>query len=276
MKKFHLPIAFLIIVLALTLSCVSTPSTVDRGAYNPSKEARSDWAVLNIDWTVWISSIDSQKLEWTDPPQSNKPQTVKIPAGSHSFGLNYNNGSSYTVFPQTVIALLEKDKEYKVVSIVSKGRVKFDVLEASSNKSVALDQDALRGNSPSALSVFIKYVLNPGSDEHKKTVKLENDAMTLILKPDMVYELTDKASGKTSMGRQGFAMDFSMKDGKVYLLETDISKMSRKEFLDGDYEDKAQIVLIPTACSEKSVTFKYEKPDTLKDKEITLSIQQMD
>ncbi len=121
---------------------------------------------------------------------------------------------------------------------------------------------------------FIQYVLNPTMDDARKTVRLENDEFLITHEPDMRYSMLDKKTGKLRKGMHGFetnAKDFS--GGTVYYLDLKGKTLTRDEFLDkSGYKDNADIVFIPVKCDEKSVTYKYVKPDSMKGKTITLSI----
>jgi hypothetical protein len=140
---------------------------------------------------------------------------------------------------------------------------------------LTLDLDRLWGNSPDMMSTFIRYILNPTMDRVKNTVKLENDIYVLLFKPDMIYSLTNKETGQTTTGKRGFTMDFPMAEGKLFLLETDISQMSSEDFLKSNYAEIAETIMVPIRCSEKEVTFRYEKPDNLTGEEITFSIEEI-
>jgi hypothetical protein len=122
---------------------------------------------------------------------------------------------------------------------------------------------------------YIEYVMNPTLDEVGNRIQLENDELIIVKKPDMVYTMTNKVTGLVTEGRYGFNMDIrNMNEAKDYFLEIDISKMTRKQFLEeSNYEKNAQIVLTPIACNAQSVTYKYIRPEELKDKEISFSIK---
>jgi hypothetical protein len=203
-------------------------------------------------------------------------QFAKIPSGIHSFSVKYNDGQRFSIFPMTVIGTFENGNTYLLKGTIVGQQVKFDILIYNDNvegESVALDLNKLRGNDPGMLSQYIKYVLNPTMEEVGNTVVLENEGYILSYKPDMIYTLTDKNTGETSMGRRGFSMDFAMGSGKTFLLETDIESMSKDQFLASNYQEDSQIILIPVACTENEVTYRYEKPVDLEGTEITFFVK---
>jgi hypothetical protein len=122
---------------------------------------------------------------------------------------------------------------------------------------------------------FIQYVLNPTMDGENKTVSLENEDYLIIHEPDMHYSMLDKKTGKTIYGMHGFitkANDFS--SAKVYYMDLKGKIISREQFLkESNYENNAEIVFTPVNCTERQVTYKYIKPDSMKDKTLTLSIK---
>lgn len=271
MKRF-------IIVMAACLgllSCQSMQTPVDRGAINPTNAPDTELATVHFDKYLSIEKIDDKNPGWVTPEQKGRDQFVKLPAGVHTFSVNFNNGSVYTIFPQTVIGNFEKGKEYAIEGKPAGKKLKLTITDSADGKDVAMDFNKLRGDDPGVLPSYIKYILNPTMEKSNKSVKLENADMILVYKPDMTYIQTNKATGTAVSGYAGFIMNFAMSDGKVYLLETDVTKMTKDDFLNkSDYENVAQTVLVPTKCDAKSVTYKYLKPDSLKDTAITFSIEE--
>lgn len=253
----------------LLVSCATGP--VNRGAINPQKVPAAELATVTIDSSIVIEDIDDAKLKWN---QENHPkQIVQLASGIHVFSATYNNGRSYTFIPIKILANLEAAQEYELKPLIENNTFTMEVREKKTQKLANFDLKKLQGNSADDLSVFIKYVMNPTMDDVGHGVRLENKDLELVLLPDMVFRLTDKQSGAKLHGRRGFIMDGEMKGGKIYLLETDETKMSRDEFLDkSNYEEKAQTVFIPVKCGKESVTLKYVKPDSLKDKTVDLQI----
>ncbi len=263
------------LLAVLLASCVSAPRTVDRGIYNPKSAPESDMAVLNIHEYIDVLSLDGSSVNWSTPDKKLSPQVVRIPAGVHVFEVRYHTGSVSSVLPIKVIGQFEKGKEYVILGNVMGNRVSIDIVDKKAGESVLLDLGKQKGEDPGVLSTYIKYVLNPTMDEVGNSVRLENEDFVILYKPDMLYSMTDKKTGATVEGRRGFQMDFRMKAGKAYLLETDVSKMTKEQFLDSDYAETAQIVWVPVKCSKDSVTYRYERPESLKGREATFSVTEI-
>ncbi|MBU0926644.1 MAG: hypothetical protein KKA67_02740 [Spirochaetes bacterium] len=280
MKKIL--VAAIAVATALS-SCVSTPEApvaeralVDRGVYNPKSAAETDLCDLVIHKHLAVSEIDGQKVPWFLPPKELAPQAARIAAGAHVFKINYNDGERFTT-PFTVIANLAKARKYLVDFEIVGGRVIVSFLDGETRENAVLDTAKMRGDAPGALSQFIKYVMNPTMDGVDKTVVMESDEYVLSFDPDMAFGLLDKKTGEKSVGRRGFVMDFSMKDGRVYLLIVDLDSMSRKDFLDkSGYTEISDYVLKPVAASEREVTFRFEKPESMKGKDYTFAIKVID
>jgi len=267
--------------LLFVVSCASQP--VDLGAYNPDNLSEEDLVTLFIQEQVKVQQIDNEKVNWSVGDQQ---MMIKIPSGLHVFQVSYSNSYGRPIavmaeFKQGNAYLLSTTQENVRTVPMGNGQtarisqISFHIYlynEKTEGAEISLDINKLRGNDSSMLSAYIKYVLNPGMDGTENTVKMENDTHILMFKPDMVYSLTDKKTGKTSEGRNGFSMNIAMTEGEEYLLETDISKMSRQQFLESKYQESAQIVLIPVNCNEKEVTYRYKKPIELQGKEITFAI----
>jgi hypothetical protein len=260
--------------ISTLLSCTSVP--IDRGTYNPTNVQEEDMSILYIHDYINVQLMDNVKVNWH--VQGQRPQIVKIPSGVHSFSASYHDGRRFTFF-MTVIGQFTKGNVYLLKGVINGQKVDLHILlynDKVEGEEVTLDMDKLQGNDAGIISQYIKYVLNPTMDEVGNSVKLENEKYILIYKPDMVYSLTDKETGITSEGRSGFSTDFRMANGKTFLLETDISSMSRQQFLSSKYDETAQIVLIPIACNEREVTYKYEKPNELQGTEIKFTIMEIE
>jgi hypothetical protein len=250
---------------------------IDQGIYNPTNVPEEDLSILYIHDYISVSQIDDAKVNWF--VRGQEPQIVKIPSGLHSFSVSYHDGRSFTFIPMSVIGQFVKGNTYLLKGVINGRKVDLHILLYNNKvegEEVTLDINKLQGNDQSIISKYIKYVLNPTMAEVGNSVKLENEKYILIYKPDMVYSLTDKENGITSEGRRGFSTDFRMMSGKTFLLETDILNMSRQEFLSGNYDETAQIILIPVDCSEREVTYKYEKPDELQGTEIKFTITEIE
>jgi hypothetical protein len=269
-------IIVLIATCSLVLSCASVQTPVDRGVIDVDQINDQDLAKLNINEYINIDTIDGKKVNWVNPNQSIRKQFVKMSSGVHAFSVRYNDGNLRSIFPQTVIGKFEKGGDYLIEGDVSNGFLKILIVDSITKNDVSLDLNKLKGDDSSTISSYIKYVLNPTMEENNKTIQLENDQIKLLYKPNMTYSLLDKRSNITTEGYRGFITDMTMKSGKVYLLETDVAKMTKDDFLNtSDYENKAQVILIPVKCSEKSVTYKYLKPEALKDTEIIFVIKEI-
>jgi hypothetical protein len=109
------------------------------------------------------------------------------------------------------------------------------------------------------------------------TIILENDELIITHTPNMEFIWKDKTTGKIVQGMHGFetnANDFST--GKVYYYNSKGVKMSINDFLEKtNYKETSDIVVIPIACSKEYVTYKYLKPENLRDKTITLKISEI-
>jgi hypothetical protein len=257
-------------------SCMTVQPPVDRGIIDQSNTTESELITLNIDQYINIVSLDGKDIKWNKPNQSIREQFVKLNPGVHTFSVKYNDGNQFSIFPLTVVGNLEKSQNYLIKGNVKGNSLSVVIINAVTKEDVTLNMKKLNGDDSGILSTYIKYVLNPTMEESNKSIQLENDTSIIIYKPNMTYTKQDKKTGTIVSGYRGFIMDFTMKNGKVYLLETDISKMSKDEFLNkSEYENKAQEIMIPVKCSEKSVTYKYVKPDNKKDQEETFSISQM-
>jgi hypothetical protein len=153
--------------------------------------------------------------------------------------------------------------------------VNIRIENSVTEENATLNMQLLRGSDIGVVSSYIKYVLNPTMKENNKSVRLENDTTIIIYKPDMTYTQQNKQTGFVVSGYKGFVTDFLFKEGTVYLYETDVSKITKDEFLNKiDCNNEAQTKFIPIKCSEKSVTYKYVKPESMKDKEVTFNISQ--
>jgi hypothetical protein len=257
----------------LFMSCGSIPH--DLGTYNSKNVPEEELATLYIHENLYVQKIDNEKvpryLTWAK-------QVARLPSGVHSITVVYNDGTRRSLSSMTAIGQFDADAMYLLKGVINGQRVMLRFLRYENEiegEDVTLDMNKLQGNDPGVISSYIRYVLNPTMEETGNSVKLENEDYILMYLPDMVYTLTDKKTGITTEGRRGFSMDFRMTSGKAFLLETDITAMSREEFLKSKYEDNAQTVFIPVSCSQDKVTYKYERPENLKGVEITFDITEI-
>ena len=133
----------------------------------------------------------------------------------------------------------------------------------------------IRGGDSSVLSRYIQFVLNPKMKEVGNSVRLENERYILVYEPELAYSLTDKETGIISEGRAGFTANIFLTEGKVYLLEADLSVLSIGAFLASNYAEDAQVVLVPVECSAGEVTYVYERPLELRGDRVTFSITEI-
>ena len=122
---------------------------------------------------------------------------------------------------------------------------------------------------------YREFVLNPTMNSIRNSVRLENEQYILLFMPELIYRLTDKETGITTEGRSGFRMNITMTEGKLFLLETDNTRMTMEQFLSSQYTENAQTVIIPIACSKNEVSYVYEKPLELKGTIITFGITEI-
>jgi len=261
-------------VLSLLLSCASQP--IDKGAINPENVPEEDLVTVYINAYTVVDKVDNIEINW--PWDFDKFRFVKISSGDHTFEVRFRSGSSYTMSPVSVPGRFERGNTYLLISEIKGNRVSFHFYLYNDNQKgaeVTLYPNNPPRTDPDIAINYLKYVITPTSDKTENSVRLENENYILLFKPDMVYTLTDKKTRKTTEGRRGFAIDYRMSEGKAYLFETDITKMSREQFLKSNYTEEAQIVLAVTKCSETSVTYKYEKPLELKGTEVTFTITEI-
>jgi hypothetical protein len=273
---------FVIFIFTFVLfSCFSTPTakpvqTRDYGIYNPSNVPEENLCTIIIDQYIIINRFnDDNKVGWNT---TFTEKTVKIPSGVHTFYINYVDRQVMSMGSVPVIGQLEEGNSYLLKGTIIGQRIQYQILlfnDRQEGADVSLNINKLQGNDLSTLSTYIKYVINPTMNEVGNTVKLENDIYILTYRPDLVYTLTDKRTGRTIEGRRGFVMDFTMTNGKTYLFETDITKISSQQFLEGNYQENAQTILVPINCTEREVTYKYEKPIELQGNEIVFTITEL-
>lgn len=269
MKRF----VVFICVCALIIGCQTTKEPINRGVINPENIVDSELSILDIDKFLIIQRIDNKVTGWIRQDNSWRNQIVRITPGVHVFSVQYSSNKGSTILPQIVIGNFEPGKEYSIIGTIVGDIVKINIFDKIDNKNVTLNLDDLKGSDSNALSSYIKYVLNPTMEENNKTVKLENEDSVIMFYPNMTYSIENKTSGEKNEGYRGFVMDFSMTNGKVYLLKTDITDMTKDEFLNkSNYVELAQTILVPVRCTDSSLTYKYIKPDNLKDQEVVYTI----
>lgn len=265
----------LFLLTAIFVLCILTgcQTTQKHGIISPNADAAS-LATITFDQFVVVDSIDGEAATWQK--SANYANQVQIAAGVHVLNLKYHdNQGQYTKEPQDYVVLFEAGKTYRVTPSITFLWVNFSVYEAETKKSVVLDLDTLYGQAEDEnyMSNFIDAVLNPTMEGTDLTVIEECDDFTLYNEPDMRFTLVDKATGEVKTGHRGFVTDFTFSKGTVYL-KFDDGDVTKDEFLDSDYQNDADIIMIVTDCDKKTVTYTYVKPDDLKGKIITLNIKQ--
>jgi len=120
---------------------------------------------------------------------------------------------------------------------------------------------ANKSNNEFSQFVYIQQVLNYTMDNNGKNVELENQNTYLLLKTGMIFELKLKNENKIIKGRWGYQLDIASKEGIMYFLILENPEgMSKEDFLNkSNYTEKAEIILIPVAASDESVTYKIKK-----------------
>jgi hypothetical protein len=132
-----------------------------------------------------------------------------------------------------------------------------------------------------ASASYMRYIINP-IDTTGSSILLENDETVIIFKPDMIFESTDKKTGKKTEGRNivytGLINEYNrtkMDSVKIYLFESDINRVSLEQFLGAtaDLDGRADSILVPVSCTETAVRYLYLKPVQLRNKEISFEIR---
>lgn len=272
---------FLIAISILMLSLSSCQPIMNHGVYSANPDA-ANLTTITINRFIVTETIDSADLDWECNQKSS--DVVQLDSGVHSFGLLYHdNQGLYTQKAQTVTALFEAGKSYKVIPVVSFMEVHFDVIEAETQRSVLVDIEEYSDakGTTGYLSNYIESVIAPvgeptadDSGVSARTTIIEEGAdFILYNEPDMKFTHVDKKTGEIKTGHRVFIPDFTMTGGTVYL-KFDDGSVTKDAFLESNYLNDADIIMIVTDCDRKTVTYTYVKPDDLKGKVITLSISQ--
>ncbi|WP_020612669.1 hypothetical protein [Sediminispirochaeta bajacaliforniensis] len=266
-------------VVLLLVNCTSTPDypkVIDRGEYNPDRVSSAELARLYIHNYIAVLKIDDADVDWNATEEDFARQVVRIPSGIHVLTVKYDTGKVFTMFPMKAIGKFDAGKDYMLEGMQEGGKVRIKIYDMNEGMEASLNLEKLQGNDESTISQYIKYVLNPTMEENNHSVKLENEEFLVLFKPDMIYEVTNKHTGETKIGRRGFEMDFTMTNAKTYLLEVDPATMTRDEFLEtSDYKNRSKIVMIPIACDGQSVTYTFVKPEEQAGEEISFSISEL-
>lgn len=274
MKK-SLQIFMAFTALVLITGCVTGP--LPPVVFNPNEVNELDLVTVSIDRFVHVMKINGKEVNWVERDGRLEVKTLKIEAGVHTFQVKYWDHQRLTPNPYTMIAKLDKEKQYKITGIINKDKIDFDIIDSVSKESANINFDLLAGTDKNVISSYIKYILNPTMDSERKTVVLDNEEYTLTFYPDMIFKLKSHKESSELTGRNGFVTDFTMKSGTVYLYEVDPKTMDREKFLkDSNYQDNSKFVLTPIGCTQDKVIYKIIHPITLKDKELVFSIKVID
>jgi hypothetical protein len=261
-------------------SCASQPGIIYE--YNPKNLPIEELVTLYIEPEITVKRINDKDVNWSGV--SYRKKIVNIPSGINALLATFQSGSIFTLSPSIVLGEFEQGNTYLLKSSYIKNKtgnpigVKYHFFlynDKKEGEEIIFDINKLMDSYSNVNHRYIKYILNPRMDDIGNTVKLENDEYILIYKPDLEYALTDKETGITSVGRTGFHLNSQMTEGKTFLFETDISAMSAENFLESDYTENSQIILIPVECSETEVTYGFQKPLELLGKTMTFSITEI-
>lgn len=108
--------------------------------------------------------------------------------------------------------------------------------------------------------LYLKHILNPTMDEVGDSVVLENDRFTVTLQPDMAFQWVDKDTEEIRVGRRGFMMNMDFSDPKsYYFFLDDLKDMSKDEFLNFDYQNAAELLLVPVEVTDTNLIYKVER-----------------
>ncbi len=276
MKKVFFAFAMLAGLLVFT-SCGSTAVVLNHGFYSDG-EPLTEVATVTVDKNLEITGIDKSSSVfaigvegWSRKVKDSQLQEFTINQGVHTISVKFRSGSRYAIFSKVLIAQFEADKNYLITYEINGKSVIYDIINMESSESAVLDVDALQGKAKNPISQFINAVLNPTMEGTDKTVIEVNDDYVLTSLPQMRYELKNKKNGSVQKGFRGFETDFTFKKGTVYLYETN-TVSSKEEFLKTDYQKTSAIVLEVVDCDQKTVTYKYVKPEEMAGKTVTFTI----
>ena len=110
MKKTYL---LFVALVFLFIGCASKP-VVDRGVIAPEGTPEEELCTVKVHYILYISQIDNQRVNFdnVNPDKLNGMvfQSVKLPAGKHSFVVRMN--SAGTSGPLGITKELEAGKDY--------------------------------------------------------------------------------------------------------------------------------------------------------------------
>ncbi|MDR2658389.1 MAG: hypothetical protein LBC27_00150 [Spirochaetaceae bacterium] len=246
---------------ALAFLC-SCDVPVDRGVFNPANVPADQLVKLVISPNLAISKVDNYQVFWTRP-DNNYSQTVKISPGIHMFEINYNDGTTWTIQPISVVAKFVTGKEYKITQTIQGASIAIKITydENGTEQSALFNMNSL-SDDDGPLAVYVKTVFNPTLANPEASILLSNDSTDILFEHDLVYRKTDKNTGSKTEGRYAIEMDFTL-GGRIYFLEANLSELSSEAFLAGNFRQDAQVIATPVQCDGKTVTYRYSKPESM-------------
>jgi hypothetical protein len=249
-----------VMTLATIIFLCSCDVPVDRGAFNPTGVPADQLVTVTIAPNLAVSKVDNYQVFWTRP-DNNYSQTVKMPPGIHTFEINYNDGTTWTMQPIAVAAKFVTGSTYRISQLIQGASImiKVNTKKNGVEESALFNRDSL-SEDDGPLAAYVKYVFYPTLNSPEAKVLLSNDDTDILFEYDLVYRQTDKNTGKKTEGRYVIEMD-SVLSGRIYFIETDIKTLSSDALLGGNFRQDAQIIAIPTFCDGKTAVYGYSKPE---------------
>lgn len=257
-------------VLALLLggcsfskSLAARGEPVDRGTYDP-QGIGGELASLEIGGGLSIVSIDGKSVLWTNIGRA--PQYVKLPLGSYLLELKYSDDKVFTPKAYRASVHLGSEGTYKLVGTVGEYSIDYSLIEEASGENV------LKTPMASILS-YVSLVLDHSSKEVGKQVRLDSEDYELILKPDLEFTLTEKATGIVREGRQTFLIATNpVQEATAYFVDLDPANMSSDEFLNNyAYKALAEDIWKIVYANDSLVTYQVQRTASLGVAKITFT-----
>jgi hypothetical protein len=207
-----------------------------------------------------VSKVDHYQVYWTRP-DNDYSQTVKMSPGIHIFEIGFDDGTTWTMQPVSVVAKFVTGNAYKISQSIHGASIAIQITTKKGDveESALFNMNSLSEND-GPLAVYVKSVFNPTLANPEGKILLSNDDADIVFEHDLVYRWTDKNTGKTTEGRYAIEMDFTL-GGRIYFLEADINALSSEAFLGGNFRQDAQIIAMPIQCDGETVTYGYSKPE---------------
>jgi hypothetical protein len=234
---------------------------VDRGVFNPTGVAQDKLVTVKIAPNMDVSKVDNQPVFWKHP-DNNYSQIVRMTPGIHVFEVSYNDGVTWTLQPISAVAKLTSGNKYTISHAINGQNISIQI----STRKNGVEENALfnmksLSEDDGPLAVYVLYVFNPTLMSPEGKVLLSNADEDILFEHDLVYRKTNKKTGKQTEGRYAIEMDFTL-GGRIYFLEVDLSVVSSEAFLERDFRQEAEIIAYPVSCDGKTVTYRYEKPES--------------